>query len=339
MIEIGIVLCAFIIDLAVGDPRALPHPVVGMGYAIRKLEQPLRSAARTGWLQKAASPLVRRISDPGDRALRIAGMAYPLLLVGGSFAATWLLLYGLSLIHPWLAYATSAWLISTTVAAKGLGDAGMEIYRLLKEGNMEKARYALSMIVGRDTDNLSEGEITRGAVETVAENIVDAILSPLFYALIGGAPLAMAYRAANTLDSMVGYKNDKYIQLGWASARFDDLANWIPARLSALFIAAAAWLLQAQAKRSLRTVTKYARLHPSPNSGYPESAVAGALGIQLGGLNYYKGVASDRARMGEPIHSLQAEHIRQTVRLMYVSSALFVVAISLAAFGLAIALF
>jgi len=339
MIEIGIVLCAYIIDLAVGDPRGLPHPVVGMGYAIRKLELPLRRAARTSWLQKAASPLAGRISDPEDRALRVAGTAYPILLVGGSFAVTWLLLYGLSLIHPWLAYATSAWLISTTVAAKGLGDAGMEIYRLLKEGNMAKARHALSMIVGRDTDNLSEGEITRGAVETVAENIVDAILSPLFYALIGGAPLAMAYRAANTLDSMVGYKNDKYVQLGWASARFDDLANWIPARLSALFISAAAWMTQARARRSLRTVATYAHLHPSPNSGYPESAVAGALGIQLGGLNYYKGVASDRARMGEPIHPLQAEHIRRTVKLMHVSSALFVVSITLAAYGLAITLF
>jgi adenosylcobinamide-phosphate synthase len=187
------------------------------------------------------------------------------------------------------------------------------------------------MIVGRDTETLDEGEITRGTVETVAENIVDAILSPLFFALIGGAPLAMAYRAANTLDSMVGYKNDKYLDLGWASARFDDIANYIPARLSALFIAIASFLLRLPFRRPLRTAARYARLHPSPNSGFPESAVAGALGVQLGGLNYYKGVASDRARMGEPLQPLMAEHIRSTVRLMYASSALFVVAVAVVA--------
>ncbi|RED89318.1 adenosylcobinamide-phosphate synthase CbiB [Cohnella phaseoli] len=324
-IEMAIVFCAFMIDLAIGDPRALPHPVVGMGRVISKLERPLRAAA--------ASPLLQWLVRPfggscEDRALKLAGLIYPLVLVGGSFCLGWAILYLLSLLHLWLAYGAAAWMISTTIAAKGLGDAGMDIYRLLKQGKLPEARYALSMIVGRDTDQLDESEITRGAVETVAENIVDAIISPLFYAFIGGAPLALAYRAANTLDSMVGYKNEKYRYLGWASARFDDVANWIPARLTALAIAAAAAILGLKAGGALSTVRRYARLHPSPNSGFPESAVAGALGVQLGGLNYYKGIASDRARMGEPLHSLKAEHIRLTVRIMYVSSIIFVIVAS-----------
>ncbi|QJD82143.1 adenosylcobinamide-phosphate synthase CbiB [Cohnella herbarum] len=327
MIEAGIIASAFIIDLAVGDPRALPHPVVGMGYIIRKLERPLRNLANQRWFRK----LCGGSGSSRGRALKIAGVAYPIVLVGGSFALTWLLIGLLFRLHPWLAYGMEAWLISTTIATRGLGDAGMDIYRLLKQRDLPKSRHALSMIVGRDTDTLDESEITRGAVETVAENIVDAILSPLLFALIGGAPLAMAYRAANTLDSMVGYKNDKYLDLGWASARFDDVANFIPARLSALFIAIAASMLRLPFKRSLRTVNRDARLHPSPNSGFPESAVAGALGVQLGGLNYYKGVASDRARMGEPLQPLKADHIRLTVRLMYVSSTLFLVLIVVAA--------
>lgn len=330
-IDIAIVASAFLIDLAIGDPRALPHPVVGMGRLISKLEQPLRRAA--------AGPLLRRLARPlggasdEDKALKLAGIAYPVVLVGGSILLGWTILLLLGLLHPWLAYGAAAWMISTTIAAKGLGDAGMDIYRLLKKDKLPEARYALSMIVGRDTDKLGESEITRGAVETVAENIVDAIVSPLFYAFIGGAPLALAYRAANTLDSMVGYKNEKYKDLGWASARFDDLANWIPARLSALAIAAAAALLRLRAGRVLGTVRRYARLHPSPNSGFPESAVAGALGVQLGGLNYYKGVASDRARMGEPLRPLEAEHIRLVVRIMYASSILFAVAAAALAFA------
>ncbi|MFC4596647.1 adenosylcobinamide-phosphate synthase CbiB [Cohnella hongkongensis] len=324
-VEIAIVASALVIDLAIGDPRALPHPVVGMGHIISKLERPLRAAAAGPLLQRLARPLG---GSSEDKALKLAGIAYPVVLVGGSFLLGWTILFLFGLLHPWLAYGAAAWMISTTIAAKGLGDAGMDIYRLLKEDKLPEARRALSMIVGRDTDKLDESEITRGAVETVAENIVDAIVSPLFYALIGGAPLALAYRAANTLDSMVGYRNDKYRDLGWASARFDDLANWIPARLSVLAIAAAAAILKLNAGRVVGTVRRYARLHPSPNSGFPESAVAGALGVQLGGLNYYQAVPSERAAMGEPLHRLHAEHIRLAVRIMYAASIFFVAAAS-----------
>ncbi|MFD2611058.1 adenosylcobinamide-phosphate synthase CbiB [Paenibacillus gansuensis] len=310
MLHPFIFAAAYVTDLLVGDPRQLPHPVVAIGRATALLERGIRRTVRS------------------DRGLKLAGFAFPLALVGGSFALTWALLRLLAMVHPWLAVAAEVWLIATTVAAKGLAQAGMDIFRRLAAGDLPAARKALGMVVGRDTDNLNEAEITRGAVETVAENIVDGIISPLFYAAIGGAPLAMAYRAANTLDSMVGYRNDRYQHLGFASARFDDLANWIPARLTVLALAAAAFLMRLPAGRLLRTVARDARRHPSPNSGYPESAVAGALGVQLGGLNYYSGVPSDRARMGDPLQPLQAGHIRRTVQLMYLSSALFTAAVT-----------
>ncbi|UUZ80883.1 adenosylcobinamide-phosphate synthase CbiB [Paenibacillus sp. P26] len=221
-------------------------------------------------------------------------------------------------IHPWLGYAVNVWFISTTVAVKGLKDAAMQVYRPLADGNLAEARKYAGYIVSRDTSRLAEPEITRAAVETVAENIVDAVVSPLFYALLGAAPLAMLYRAANTLDSMVGYKNEKYLHFGWASARWDDVMNFVPARIAGLLLVLTAWLTPgADAVRAARAVLRFARLHPSPNSGIPESAAAGAFGFELGGVNVYHGRVSERARMGWPLRPLEREDIRRTVRMMY----------------------
>lgn len=192
-----VLLAAYVIDRIVGDPRNLPHPVIGMGKAITALERAIR----------------RLWSRP--QSLCRAGVLLPLCVAGGAWALTAILLWLLSSISPWLVWIAEVWLISTTIASKGLKDAGMAVYVELQKGDIPAARKALGMIVGRDTTLLDAPEIVRGTVETVAENIVDAIISPLFYALIGGAPLAMAYRAVNTLDSMVGYKNDKYRDLGW----------------------------------------------------------------------------------------------------------------------------
>jgi adenosylcobinamide-phosphate synthase len=304
MTEVWILCAAYLIDRVVGDPRSLPHPVIIMGWWITRLERVIRS-------------LVKEESH-----LKVAGVLFPLVIVGGSYAVVWLLLWGATFIHPVLAWILGAWLISTTIATKGLADAGMEIARHLVAGDMEAARRSLSMVVGRDTERLDEPEVCRGAVETVAENIVDAIVSPLIYAAIGGAPLAMAYRAANTLDSMVGYKNEKYRNLGWASARFDDVLNYIPARLTALLLVAASWLQRLDWKQCWEMIKRDAHLHPSPNSGLPEAGVAGALGVQLGGLNYYQGVASNRAKMGDAKRPLQAGDIVATIRLMYLVSLL-----------------
>ncbi|WP_027416950.1 adenosylcobinamide-phosphate synthase CbiB [Aneurinibacillus terranovensis] len=304
MVHFFILLAAFITDWIVGDPRSIPHPVVYMGKCISFLEKLIRKS----------------VNEP---ARKTAGILLPVLLVGGSYALTALLLKGLMLIHPWLAWLAAVWLISTTIATKSLADAGLEIYRLLKEEKIEEARKSLSMVVGRDTEFLPEPEIARATIETVAENIVDAIVSPLFYAAIGGAPLAMAYRAANTLDSIVGYKDERFINLGWASARFDDVVNYIPARLSAVMVVLVSGVLRLDWKRCLYVILRDARLHPSPNSGFTEAGVAGALGIQLGGLNYYRGVASHRAKLGDVTRPIRMEDIRETVTIMRLVSVFF----------------
>jgi len=304
MNEALILAAAYLIDRVVGDPRGLPHPVVIIGWWISRLERVIRA-------------VVKR-----EEHLKIAGILFPLLIVTGSYAAVWLIVGAAAWVHPVLAWLLSAWLISTTIAAKGLADAGLEIAGQLAKGDFSQARRSLSMVVGRDTEYLDESEICRGAVETVAENIVDAIVSPLIYAAIGGAPLAMAYRAANTLDSMVGYKNEKYANLGWASARFDDVLNYIPARFTALLLVIGSRLQRLDWRQCWTIIRRDAHLHPSPNSGLPEAGVAGALGVQLGGLNFYQGIPSDRARMGDARRPLDAGDIQSAVRLMYLVSLL-----------------
>lgn len=306
MKEAGILLAAYIVDRIIGDPRSLPHPVVWIGYCITMLEKWIRSFAHT------------------DRSLKWSGLLFPLVIAGSSYVIVWSLIEVFSRIHPWMGTALEIWLISTTIATKGLADAGLQIYHHLFNNRKEQARQSLSMVVGRDTENLDEPEICRGAVETVAENIVDAIISPLFFAAIGGAPLAFLYRATNTLDSMVGYKNERYLHLGWASARLDDLLNYLPARITGLLLVLASGIKGLNWRECWSTILRDAKLHPSPNSGIPEAGVAGALGIQLGGLNYYKGVASLRAQMGYPHRSLQANDIGVTVELMKLVSILAV---------------
>ncbi len=188
----------------------------------------------------------------------------------------------------------------------------------LREGRLAEARTFTGYIVGRDTTKLEEPELTRATVETVAENIVDAFTAPICFALLGGAPLAMLYRATNTLDSMVGYKNDKYADFGWASARWDDVLNYIPARLAGLLLVVWACCAPGMSgKRAAKAVLRFAKLHPSPNSGIPESAAAGALGIELGGVNVYHGRASERARMGWPLRQRGRDDIVRTVGMLY----------------------
>ncbi|MCZ8516387.1 adenosylcobinamide-phosphate synthase CbiB [Paenibacillus filicis] len=302
---VAMTLAALVLDWLIGDPawKRLPHPVVLIGRWITLLEKRLlpapggpRTEART--------------------KLRGVGLTAATLVV--AFGAMAAVLWVAQALHPWLGYAVNIWFISSTVAVKGLKEAAMLVYRPLAEGHLEDARKYVGYIVGRDTTKLDEAEITRATVETVAENIVDAVVSPLCYALLGAAPLAMLYRAANTLDSMVGYKNDKYIDFGWASARFDDVLNWLPARLTgALLVLTAALTPGAKAVPAARSIRRFARLHPSPNSGIPESAVAGALGIELGGVNVYHGRISERARMGWPLREREREDIRRTIRMMY----------------------
>lgn len=303
MEDIGLlILLAFLLDLLVGDPAWIPHPVVLIGKGIDMLERLSR------WISQSPT------------AFKITGLLTAAVIAVGSWGLSYLLVRWVFSINYWAGAALSVCLISTAIAARGLSRAAGDIYILLQDGNLAEARRKVGMIVGRDTDQMEPGSVIRASVETVAENIVDGVVAPLFYAFIGGAPLAMAYRAVNTLDSMLGYKNERYINFGMASARLDDIANYIPARLTGLFLLAAAWLMRLNAKGALQAVLRDASGHPSPNSGIPEASVAGALGVRLGGMNYYGGIGSFRAYMGKDLTPLEPVHIKQTVKLMYLSS-------------------
>ncbi len=305
-----ILLAAIIIDWLVGDPKRLPHPVVAIGRLIAYMEQRL---------------LPRE-------AKRLNGALMTITVIAASFFSIWGATALAAWIHPWLGYAAQTWFISTTIAIRGLKDAAMLVYDRLMQGDLPGARQYTGYIVGRDTRELDEPELSRATVETVAENIVDAVLSPLFFAALGAAPLAMLYRAANTLDSMVGYRNDRYLRFGWASARLDDVLNWIPARLTgALLVIVSALYRPASPARAFKAIVAFARLHPSPNSGIPESAVAGALGIQLGGSNRYGNVVSERAKLGWATRSLGRQDIIHAVRLLYGASILVAGGLSLCA--------
>jgi adenosylcobinamide-phosphate synthase len=309
-----LVILAILMDLMIGDPRFIPHPVVGMGKIISGLEPRLRM-----W-------------GSGVNKERWQGIVLVASLLTIVFAISSLILWISSLLHPIVHLLLSIWLISTTIAVKGLKDAAMQVFQPLVDGNLAEARKNVGYIVGRDTDRLSEQEVTRATVETVAENIVDAVVAPIFYALLGGAPLALLYRAVNTLDSMVGYKNDKYIYFGWASARLDDVLNYIPARIAGVLL----WLIALldkglSAGEAWHTVRRDARKHPSPNGGIPEAAVAGALGIQLGGRNSYGGIISERAKMGLPHRPMVAEDIRRTTSILVQTIGLILIILTLAA--------
>lgn len=293
---------AIAIDWIVGDPKWPTHPVIWIGRLVRLLE----------------SKLAPELKKNRPAAVKGLGIVLTLATLFLSTTFMWAIIWAADAIHVWLGYALSAWFISTTIAVKGLKEAAMLVYNPLLSGNLDEARKYAGYIVGRDTDQLNAREASRAAIETVAENIVDALVSPLFFALIGGAPLAMLYRAANTLDSMVGYRNDKYINFGWCSARTDDVLNYIPARLTGVMIAISAIFSPSmKAGKAFHSIYAFASSHPSPNSGIPEAAVAGALGIELGGRSVYFGVPSERARMGWPTRELQPEDIILTVRILY----------------------
>ena len=219
----------------------------------------------------------------------------------------------------------NSFLIYTTLATKCLKDEAVKIYEVLKTKDIEKARVQVSYIVGRDTTHLDEGEIIRATVETVAENTVDGIIAPMFYAFIGGAPLAMAYKAINTLDSTVGYKNDKYKDLGFASAKIDDIANFIPARISSILMAIGSFILKYNYKDALKISIRDRKNHKSPNCAYQEGAVAGALGIQLGGTNIYFGKAVYKPTIGDKHREIEVDDIVKTNKIMYATSIISIV--------------
>ncbi len=272
---------AYALDRLIGDPPWLPHPVRWMGAAIAAGERAIRPLAR------------------GPATAFLAGAALTLGLVGLSYGASLLALRELCAWSPVVGAMALTYLAATTLATKDLLDEAAGVADRLLHGDLSGARQRVARIVGRDTEHLSESEVCRATVETLAESASDGIVAPLFYLAVGGVPAALAYKAINTLDSCIGHADERYFWFGKFAAHLDDIANLIPARLTAALIVAAAWLGGDDWRGALRVWLRDARRHASPNAGQPEAALAGALGVRLGGVNHYAGVPLATAFLGD----------------------------------------
>ncbi len=298
---------AYVADLFFGDPPGYPHPVRLIGRTISFLEKQIFRWARTPWMQ------------------RLSGVILAATVVSGAGICTWVIIRIAGWVHPAFSSLIIIFFAYTTLATRNLYDEAGKVIKVLEQGDVALARKQLGFLVGRDTAHLDEEEICRALIETVSENTSDGIVAPLFYLLIGGPPLAMAYKALNTLDSMVGYRNDRYRYLGWASARGDDLANLIPSRLTALSFILSSFILRKNWTGAWRVTWRDGRKNPSPNSGYPEAAMAGALGVQLGGKNFYFGRVEEKPLIGEPKRSIDRNVAKESLHLMMVNSLLAVI--------------
>lgn len=307
-------LCGFALDLLLGDPERLSpvHPVVWMGKAVTAMERSLR-----------------RLFPRTERGAFRAGLVMALLLSLGTYILCKLILCSLDLVCPPLSLLVEIIWCWQALAVKDLRVEALRVRSALESGTLEDARRAVSRIVGRDTDRLDREGVARAAVETVAESFSDGVISPLFYMMLGGAPLALCYKAVNTMDSMVGYRNERFLYFGRAAARLDDAANYIPSRLAALLLCAAAPLCGENARESLRVWRRDRRKHPSPNAAQCEAAMAGALGLRLCGPASYFGVRHEKPWIGDARRPIASDDIRRACRLEYVGSAL-----GLAVFGL-----
>jgi len=371
MTESVALLLAYVLDLIIGDPRWIPHPVQGIGRAIEKIESRLRKLI-SGYKRKTENSDTEEVQgpenempdfdhktyltdfipssflrgkqmSPGDQE-KLAGVLLVIAVVGITyvlFNVITSILFSIT-FHPvaeYITFGVYVCLLSTTMATRALLQSAIAVIKELNRGDIDTSRRKLSMIVGRDTASLQETKILRATIETLAENASDGIVAPLFYFAIGGLPLAMAYKAINTLDSMVGYKNDKYMNFGWASAKLDDIANYIPARITGILIVAAAYVLNKirhvvyigaqrfmNAEKGIgkligrmlnrlekkmnkpdfesgpgayKIMVRDGKKHSSPNSGFPEAAMAGALGVKIGGPSTYGGVMIKKPFIGD----------------------------------------
>jgi adenosylcobinamide-phosphate synthase len=313
MLLIAAIICGFLLDLLLGDPQGWPHPVIYIGRLISWLEKKIRAAYPAG--------------QP-EQLLR-GGAILVLVVCAASFLVPWLVLKGAGAIGSGLTFILTTILCYQIFATRCLRDESMKVYRSLAAADLPGARKALSGIVGRDTEQLTAAEVTKAAVETVAENTADGVLAPMLYMFIGGAPLALLYKGINTMDSMIGYKNDKYLYLGRCAAKLDDVANYIPARLCGLIMILAAFLSGLDGKKAWQIFKRDRRNHLSPNSAMTESVAAGALHIQLGGTHSYFGKLVPKATIGDDLRPVEAEDIPKTNRLMYVTAALGLVIFTL----------
>ncbi len=300
----------FILDLCFGDPRWLYHPICVIGNFI-------------AWLEKR----IRSVFPKTERGELQGGLLMVICVCALSFGAPFLILAAVYRIHRIAGFLLETFWCYQLFAAKSLRVESMRVYESLKNGTLDDARYAVSMIVGRDTKSLTEEGVIRATVETVAENTSDGVIAPMLYMAIGGAPLMFLYKGINTMDSMLGYKNEKYLYFGRCAAKLDDGANYIPARLSGILMAVSALFAGLDVKNAFRIYFRDKRNHASPNSAQTESAMAGALNVQLAGNAWYFGKLYEKPTIGDPVRPIEAEDIPRSGRLMYAAALLSLVLI------------
>ncbi|PRR78284.1 cobalamin biosynthesis protein [Clostridium liquoris] len=299
------ILLAVIIDWIMGDPYWFPHPVIYIGKLI-------------GFLDKKGRKICKN-----NKGLKAFGGLIVIIVASISFIIPFSMLY-LAKNNFWVYNILNIIILWTTLSAKCLKNEAIKVYYALKNKNIEDARIKLSYIVGRDTKKLTEGEIVRADVETVAENASDGVIAPLFYGIIGGAPLAMMYKGINTMDSMLGYMNEKYLYIGFFPAKTDDVFNYIPARISGILMCLTAPVVKGNILQSFRIMIRDRKNHKSPNCAYPEAATAGAMGVQIGGTNVYFGQVVYKPTIGDKNKELNFVHIFHSIKLMYASETLLV---------------
>lgn len=290
----------FILDLLIGDPNNPFHPVRGIGLLASKLETIFRKLLKN--------------------SLKIAGLIVWIITIILTFAITYGIIFVCMKINKYLGVIVQGIIIYFCISAKGLVVEGYKVIKYLNEGNIEKSRKQLSYIVGRDTESLDSKGITRAVIETIAENMSDGVIAPILFAGIFGAAGSMAYKAVNTMDSMFGYKNDKYIEFGYFPAKLDDLFNYIPARVTGILIIISSFFLKRDYKNSLKIYKRDRYNHTSPNSAHPEAAMAGALDIQLGGANYYFGKIVEKPVIGDKIKEIEINDVKRTAEILYLSA-------------------
>ena len=297
-------ICAYLLDLAVGDPQWLPHPVRWIGRLILRTENMLYT--------ELAPPIYMRVS----------GFAHWTIVIAVVLCAAKVLIAVAHAVGPVIGNLTLIWLAFSTLATRSLHMESSQVANALRTGDLALARTRLSFIVSRETAQLDQDAVLRALVETVSENISDAIVAPLFYLGLFGPVGALIYKAINTMDSMLGYKNERYRYFGSFAARADDVANWIPARISGWLLVGAAACMGKGWRAAAQVMMRDAPKMKSPNAGYPEAAAAGALGVQLGGTGRYFGALVEKPLLGEPVNQITLETYSRMVRLMYLSSAL-----------------
>lgn len=305
MILCAAILCGFLLDLILADPVWMPHPVVFMGKAITFLESRLR-----------------RLFGDTPRGQLAAGAVLAAVLPLGTLLLTGTICFWAAALHPAAGFAVQTFWCWQALAVRGLAKESRRVFFSLTRETLPRARQAVARIVGRDTQNLTAEGVTKAAVETVAENFSDGVMAPLLYMFIGGAPLALCYKAVNTMDSMVGYKNERYLYFGRAAAHLDDIAGYLPARMAALFWIAAAALTGHSAQGAWKIWRRDRRCHASPNSAQTESACAGALGVQLAGPAFYFGKLYEKPTIGDPLRPIEPQDILRANRMLYTASVL-----------------